>query len=183
VAERFLERDRGRLLGIGDPDQIGGVGRLLEGVRDHDRDVLAVVADQIVLQHRHLMSDRRVDRRRRMGLLVGQLRRVPMGQHRQHARRPLGLRGVDLGDPALGDRALDDCAMSELRQLELGGVFRLARDLRRAVDPAQRLSDRRAHDVPPRTSSARRTARRKSSTLNAFIGSGLAPSIACAASS
>ena len=85
MGQRRLDRRGRRLLVVGDAHQIGGVGRLLQGFRDHERDVLAVVAHEVVLQDRDLQADLRVDRRRGMLPLVGQLGRVRVRDHREHA--------------------------------------------------------------------------------------------------
>jgi len=82
---------------IADLDQPRGRGCLLMGLGDHDRDMLAVVLDTVVLKW---VRGRGTERRHRP---LGESWRVLVGEHGQDPRRSHHVTGVDPGDRAGGD--------------------------------------------------------------------------------
>src|SRR5207237_860034 len=92
-----------------------------------------------------------------------------------------GRPAFDGGDRAARDRAPDDDAVRDVRDLDLGRVFRLAGDFESPVHAIDRASDERlVHDAPVSSRSARTKVRCASSTLNALSLRVRAPSTAAA---
>ncbi len=81
------------------------MGGLFQRLGDDERDRLAVELHLRLLQHMQLLARLGVHLRSLLHLLVGQARRVLVGQHREHARRALGRDRVDPADPAARDGA------------------------------------------------------------------------------
>ena len=105
----------GRGLGrVGDAHQPRRVGGLLEGLGDHERDRLALMVHPVVLEHVQALTDGWV--REALVRSVGEPRRVAVGQDREHAGRPFGLRRVDRSDAAARDGAPHDGGMRHVRQ-------------------------------------------------------------------
>ena len=152
---------------VRDADERGRVLRALERVGDDQRDRLARVVHDVVLQREEALARRglaeqrrqQVRRRRRSG---------PSERWSSTASTPSARQrrlGVDRRDAPGGDRRADDRQLDRAGRCELGRVARRARDLRAAVDARHRRSDgaHRSASVRPRTA-----ARAASSTLNAL---------------
>src|SRR5436190_18926813 len=141
--------------------------RALEGIADHDRDVLSVVMDHVARKRDEIFARPHVSRKA-FGDLA-ELERIRVRQDGKDTRRgPRRLR-VDRPDPAPGDGALDEDRVREHILRELRRVARLARHLEPSVDPVDGLSDdlhlSLDHGIPPTTARARRTALFPSSIL------------------
>ena len=128
------------LLGVRHANRIGGGLGSLERVRHGERDVLAVVANDIVLERRAplfadafdpLSQDRAED-----------LADVLAMKNRAHAGHLLGRGGVELDDAAIGDRRLDRHGIQHPGKVEVGGVLRLAAHLQRAIHARRVATDR-----------------------------------------
>ena len=83
-----------------DANQAGRVLGLLLRLRENQRDRLAVPVNLRILQHQQRASGSAFRKQRRRG----ELRRVLMRQHQQHARRGLGLTRIDGHDAPLRNR-------------------------------------------------------------------------------
>src|SRR5207302_11231399 len=164
VTLRALEVELRLGLGVAHANQVGAGDRVLEAVRDHDRDRLAVVVHDVFLQERERASRGRLYRRL---ATLWQLRRVEVRDYEQYARRLLRPARIERDDAAFGDRALHDHGVRETRELKLRRVARLAGDLERSVGPIDGLTDD-AHAIPPAVCTARTMARCASPTLYAL---------------
>ena len=112
---------------------VGRRARLLEGLGDHQRDRLAVMPHFRAGKHGAGLA-----------MVAAALwRRVPPGQHLDHAGQGFGGGGVDGGDPAAADRGRHDETIGGRAGLaDLVGVARRPGDLQRTVDPVQRPADK-----------------------------------------
>src|SRR6185437_8568815 len=154
----------------------GGVLRLLPGGGHDDRDRLPGVVDYIVLHREERLARCRAAQQRGDQRHPVHLRGVVVGEDPGHPASALGLCDIDRGDPAAGYLGADDLGVGQVRRRDLAAVSRCAGDLSRALDPGHILADESAHHASPSVSvlSARTMARCVSSTLNAFIGRGMA---------
>ena len=126
------------LLVVRHANRIGGSLGSLERVRHSERDVLAVVANDIVLERRaplfadafHPLSQGRAQH----------LANVLAMKDRAHTGHLLGRARIEFDNPAVGDRRLDRNGIQQPGKVEVGGVLRLSAHLHRAIDA------RRAHD-------------------------------------
>ena len=107
--DRILERDDGRQGLIVDRDQLGGVARLLQGLRHHKGDTVAdrphLPARQdrperaVTLRATHVLGHDRHQASDLVGFGVG------AGEHGEHPRSRLGCRRIDILDTRVGVRA------------------------------------------------------------------------------
>ena len=159
-----LEVELRPLLAVAHLHDVGRSRGVLECIGDDQRNRLAVVVHDVVLQERERAPRGRLDRRL---ATLWQLRRVEVRDYEQHARRLLRPARIERDDGAFGDRALHDHGVRETRQLKLRRVARLAGDLERPIGAIHGLGDD-AHAMPPAVCTARTMARCASSTLNAL---------------
>src|SRR6185437_6051169 len=156
-----------------DGEQGRGVSRLLETLGDHQRDMLAVEQDAVVLQqgkHGDL---------RRFGRPV-EARRILMRHDRDDAGGGERLPGIDAADAAGGNPALHQCRIGEALDRDLGGIARIARELGGAFDSGEVGADEIAHACSPSVTSARSTVFCSNGSLNPLCASGCAPALASA---
>ena len=119
------------LLGVRHPDRVRrGLGGL-ERVRHRERDVLAVVADDVVLERRAALVGDAGESRPRHG--AEDLPDVLAMKDRSHAGHLLGRRRVELDHAAIGDRRPHRNRIQHPGKVEVGGVLRLAAHLQRAI--------------------------------------------------
>src|SRR5262249_13743923 len=108
----------------------GGLGSL-EGVRHSESNVLAVIADDIVLEWwTPLITDAFESRPEGR---PGDLSDVPAMKDHAHAWHRLSRGGVQLDHSAFGDRRLDRHGIEHSGKTEVGGVLRQPADLERAI--------------------------------------------------
>src|SRR5262249_23758306 len=145
VVAALGDRGDGRAFFVRDPDEGGGVPRLLEAAGHDDRDRLAGVVDHLVLHGKERLPGRReaYQRRQQRNLVHGWY--VTVRQDRGHAVGALSRRRLDRGDPAAGYGGAHDFGVGQAWQCDLAGVARRSGDLRRAVGPRYVLSDESAH--------------------------------------
>ena len=124
-------------------DQVQRVARLVRGFGDHERDLVADVPQFRIEQPAPAVVPR-------------QLRRVGRGQHQAHARRGLGLRGVEARDAGVGVRAPQHRAVEQPRGIEIGGVPGGPAHPVRAVDARHRGADHLEDLRPPTRPAGRR---------------------------
>src|ERR1700675_1758828 len=130
------------LLAVRDLDRVCGRHRLLERVRDRERDVLAVIADHIVLERgprlvevRHLRIEAKSDR------CAKQPADVVAQEDRAHTRHLLGGTRVDLLNFSAGDRGADGNRVQHVWEMVVRRVHGLPAHLKRAVDAWPCLAD------------------------------------------
>ena len=132
---------------IFDDDQRRRVAGDLELLRHDERDRLPGKEDILVVER----AEWRAGRGRLVRIFLargGDVRAIVVGEHFEDARHGECGAPIDALDAALGDLAPDRDAVSEMGNIELGGIFRPARDLEMAIDPGYRLSkDARGDDV------------------------------------
>lgn len=123
-----------RLL-VRDPDQRGGIARLLERLRDDKGDWLAVIEDAIILEFGKGAI-----------LPVPLHRRIAMGEDKDDAGRTFCGSGVDAGDPPASDTRLEDEAdrRAGRDRAVVARIGRAASDLERPFDPGVGPADRAA---------------------------------------
>ncbi len=116
-----------------DLDHLGGVARLILGLRHHDRDRITDVSHHVpgqrrigrgphrraVLRMDHPAADQAAD------LVVRELR---AGEHADHARRTARRGGVDPRDPGVGVGAADELRIGGVLHRNIIGVVALAGD-------------------------------------------------------
>ena len=126
--------DAGALRGVADANPCGGIGRALERVGDDERDRLAVVAHDVVLQQReeaiHLAR-----------LLLLRARGVLVRHHKQHARQRAGHLCVDLRDATFRHVAEHHHAVHDVRTFS-------TRQRRRACQASPARSSHRIRASP-----------------------------------
>ena len=122
ISPARLDRGDRRGLGVADPDQGGGVLRLLPGAGHDDRDRLPGVADDIVLHREKCLARCRAAEQRGDQRHLVHLRRVVVGQDPGYPVGAGGLGDLDRGDPAAGDPGAEDRSVSEVRQRYLTAV-------------------------------------------------------------
>jgi len=146
--------DGGRLLGIIDIDEFGGIARLGQRLGDDDRHRVADIADPVDRQHRV----RRFGHRRavlRMDLpAAGQTtytvgRHVLAGVHGDNPGRSLRRRGIDARDPRMRVGAAQDVCIELAGTIDIVGVGTSSGQKAVILTPAERRSDRR-HGLTPR---------------------------------
>ena len=128
------------LLRVGRADGIGGGFGALERVRDGERDVLAVVANDVVFERRPALVDDAFESRPQGR--AEDLSDVLAMKDRAHAGHLLGRRRVELDHPAVGDRRLDRHGIEHPGKVEVGGVLRRSGDFQRAVHARRVAADR-----------------------------------------
>src|SRR5207302_9850724 len=108
--------------GVGDANRIGGGPGGLEGVRHGERDVLAVIANDVVLEWRAplLTNAFKSGSRNRTVDLAD----VPAVENSSHAGHFLGGGGVEFDHAAAGDGRLDGHGIQQSGKVEVGGVLR-----------------------------------------------------------
>ena len=138
--QRFLRR-------VADFHQRRGVACLLDGLGNHERDVLAGVMHAIIAQRKtFLVPDAAAAAALFLLRRFFELRHVQVRQHRQHAGHRLRRLRVDRENFSFRDVALDCPAVRALRHLELDRVLRRAGDFKSPVHAASCWSYRgRAH--------------------------------------
>src|SRR5690606_1692765 len=118
-------------------DLAPGGGCLLEGVGHYQRDVLAVVADGVVLEGRSSFVDHYFGRGRHA---IESADVVP-GVHLAHARHRFGSAGVYRRYGAAGDGGAHWHRVQHVRKIEIRGVARGAADFEWALHPHGRTAD------------------------------------------
>ena len=120
---------------VADFQDVRPVARLLESLRDDQRDRLAEIVNLL--------------RPLRRGLIRTALRRPSqqpvVGDHRAHAVLADQLAAGDIGDAALGDGRADQHAVEHVRHLPFVRIGRLAGNLQRAVRTVHRRADQPLH--------------------------------------
>ena len=116
-----------------DPNQRGGMGRLVERRGDHQRNRLAGIVDPLILK-------RQIRLPMRVKVAPGLWRRVharhaSMGEHRQHARHLFGDGSVDRHRPAVRDGAGNDRGVRRVCERNIRRVARGAGHLEPPVEP------------------------------------------------
>ena len=111
-----------------------------ERVGDDERDVLAVIADDIVGQRRAAL----VAEAEEVGLehRAVQLADVPAMQNRAHAGHFLGSGRVELLDAAVGDRGLDRHGVEHAGEMKVRRVLRKPGHLERPIHARRVAADR-----------------------------------------
>ena len=128
------------LLGVRDANRIGGGLGSLERVRHSERNVLAVVANNIILERRApLFADAFESRPRDR---AEDLADVLAMKNRAHAGHLLGRGRVEFDHSAVGDRRLDRHGIQQPGKVEVGGVLRLPAHLQRAIHARRVATDR-----------------------------------------
>ena len=121
------------LFGVGDANSVGGGFGCFEGVRHSQRDVLTVVADDVIFKwgtplvgdtFESLSLNRAED-----------FADVLAMKDRSHAGHFLRCNDVEFGYFAVGDRCLDRHAIEQARKMEVRSVLRLSGYLERAIYP------------------------------------------------
>ena len=144
----------GRLRGRGnrrqrlvvDLDQLGGVERLVGGLRHHEGDVVADPAHLVLGQRRvgrleHAAVAQLEPARDRQVAPAGGLP-VGAGEHRQHAGRRLGLGRVDRADACVGVRRTQHVAERHAGQRHVADVAAAALEQPRVLETGHALTDR-----------------------------------------
>ena len=121
-------------------------GGLLLSRGHDDRDRLAVVMHEIVLQQTQDPAGRRIHAR---ASALGQRRRIGVRDDEHHAGHLRGLRRVEARDAAVRDRGQHERRMRHARQLHVADVSRLAHHFRGAIDAIDPGTDQ-IHVMPPR---------------------------------
>src|SRR5438552_4581861 len=122
-------------------DRIGRSFGAFKGVGDSERDVLAVVANDIVFEWRATLVDDAFHPLSQDG--AENLSDVLAMKDRAHAGHFFGRACVQFGDFAAGDRCLDRNGVQRSRKVEVGGVLRRATYLQRAIDARRLATNRR----------------------------------------
>jgi hypothetical protein len=151
-----LERHHDRERLVIHRDQLGGVARLRERLRDHEGDTVADVAHPLGIEQglegavalggaeilRHQVRGEGAE------MLIG---RVGAGQHGEHAGSGLGLGDVDTLDAGVGMRRQHRHPMAEAGQAEVVDIAPLSREEALVFHPPHRLSDTEfgGHVRPP----------------------------------
>jgi hypothetical protein len=149
VDERGARGERGVDVGHGrvrvDLELDGGDGgrRLLEGLRRHGGDRLALVADAVGGEEVLVLDDPPGD-----GRLVGD------GAHGPHAGHPLRPRRVQAGDAAGRHRRAEQAGVQDARRDVVDPVPRRAADLALAVGAADDRADAGGHARPARAAAS-----------------------------
>jgi hypothetical protein len=135
--------DRGQHLVV-DLDHLGRVLRLVRGLRDHQRDVVADVAHLALGQHpvRRLLHRRAVDAgdEPAAGEAVHALE-VRAGEDRDYARRGLRARGVDLADARVRVRRAQEIRVRLVRLVDVVGELSRAGEEADILLALDRLAD------------------------------------------
>ena len=147
-------RDRAARL-VHDVDQRGGVLRSLVAVGDDDRDRLAVVVHEVVLQREEALARCRAPGEgRQEARLAGDRGQVLVREHREHAVGRECVGGIDRRDPPAREARADDGPVGEARQGDLARVAGVPRGL---VVPVERETGRPIAVVMPHLGSSRWT--------------------------
>ena len=112
-----------------DLDEIGGVGRRIAALGDHESNFLILEQHLLLGQHRLDVAGER-----RHVMQVERLE-VGRGQHREYARDRLGLGGVDRLDAGVAVRRTVEVSVKHSRQLQVVDVVALALDEADILDP------------------------------------------------
>jgi hypothetical protein len=143
--DRILERDHGRQGLIVDRDQLGGVARLLQGLRHHKGDAVADRADLSARQDRaeravafraaHVLGHDRHQASDLIGLGVG------AGEHGENSRSRLGRRRIDALDTRVGVRRHHQHTVALQRHVDVIDIAAAAGDEAGILKPGNRLAD------------------------------------------
>ena len=143
--DRILERDDGRQGLIVDRDQLGGVARLLQGLRHHKGDAVAdrphLPAGQdrperaVTFRAAHILRHDRHQASDLVGLGVG------AGEHGEHPRSRLGCRRIDSLDTRVGVRGHHQHAVALQRHVDIVDIAAAAGDEAGVLEPGNRLAD------------------------------------------
>jgi hypothetical protein len=147
-------RDRRRQRLVVDLDQFGGVLRLVQRLRHHERHIVADPAHLV-------LGKRRVGRLERAAVAPLQAARhrqvapsgrlpVGAGEHRQHARRGLGAGGIDPADAGVGVRGAQHAGVGHAGQHHVGDIAAAAAQQPRILEAGHRLTDREFTHLGPR---------------------------------
>ena len=141
-AERLLERGHGGQLLVLDLDRVHGVqrSRLVDG--DHGGNGLALVAGDTGGKDRPVP-----ERGTEVGIAPVKVRRR---HHAVHAGERAGARDVDGHHARVRIGRAQELCVRHARQLEVGDVARLARDLAERVEPRHGLTDHSQRPLVPR---------------------------------
>ena len=154
--DRVAGGDDGRQRLVVDLDQFGGVDRLVVGLGDDEGDIVADHAHPILDQSRvarpiargavAALESARNGKIAEAGFLV-----VGPGQHREHAGRRLGLRGVDRADARVGMRRAQHVAERHAGKHHVGDVAAAALDEPWVLETRHRLADGEFAHCTPRS--------------------------------
>ena len=144
VGDGVVDRRDGRERVVLDVDHLGGVGRLVARLRQHDRDDLAEVVDLVgghreVLGVDHVLGDRpRTRQRRDPEAHVLELRPGVDGEDAVHV---LGGRGVDVLDAGVGEGRPHHAHPELTGHLDVVDVLAFTGEQRRVLPTLHRLAD------------------------------------------
>src|SRR5439155_27054046 len=121
-------------------NSVGGALGCFEGVRHSQRDVLTVVADDVIFKGGTALVG---DTFETLSLNRAEdFADVLAMKDRSHAGHFLGCGRVEFGYFAVGDRCLDRHAIEQARKMEVRSVLRLAGYLERAIYARRIATDR-----------------------------------------
>src|SRR5262245_5093345 len=126
--------------GIRRANRIGGGSGSFEGVGHGQRDILAVIPNDVVFERwTSLFTDAlKIWLRRRAGDLAD----VLAMKDRPHAGHLLGLGGIELDEPATRDGRSDRHGIKHSGKVEISSVQRLSGHLKRSVNARRVSTDR-----------------------------------------
>ena len=146
--------DGGQRLVVGD-DQLGRVERLVISLRHHEGDVVADPARPVLGQRRiRRPEDAAVAPLQSIGhRQVAPSRGLPVfsGEHGEHARRGLGLGGVDRANARMGVRRAQHVTEHHARQDHVADIAAASRDQPRILEPGYALTNGKFAHLNPRS--------------------------------
>jgi hypothetical protein len=132
--------DVGRFGRVGHSDRVRGRLRLLERIGDRERDVLPVIANDVVVERRpRLVQHQGVREVRRY---VRDRSEVSALQNGTHARHLPGAGRIDGRYRSFGDRRANGHGVKHARKIMIGGIACRTGDLEGAIDAGARLADK-----------------------------------------